>query len=84
MTFTTTTKPSIMKKITLIDKNSRLHLPSGEVLICFHSSGDANTINSLNPNLRDLANALYDEREMGNIPSDTNVVYLPCGEKLDI
>lgn len=71
-------------KITLIDKDGRLHLPSGEILICFYDEGDINTINSANPDTGDLFSALYGAREMGEIPSDTDTVCLPCGKEFDM
>ena len=76
-----------MKKITLINKDNTLYLPSepnDKVLIYFYDQGDVDTIRADKPNMDHLFSALYGEREMGNIPSDTETVYLPCGKEIDM
>ena len=69
--------------ITLLDKNGALYLDDKKVLIYFYDSGDVDTIKTKNPNMDQLFSALYCEREMGNIPSYCNSVFLPCGEKVE-
>ena len=69
--------------ITLLDNNGTLYLDDKKVLIYFYDSGDVDTIKTKNPNMDQLFSALYCEREMGNIPSYCNSVFLPCGKKVE-
>lgn len=48
-------------------------------LVFFHPSGEVGTIEANRPDLGNVAAALYDEREQGNIPSTCNAARLPSG-----
>ena len=75
-------KPTI-KETTLIDGNGTLFLPNKTILLVRYASGDVDTISTENPNVENLRNALYDAREMGEIPN-VPAVYLPCGKEFRI
>lgn len=77
----------------LTAEDGRLHL-NGKLLIVYYDSGDVDTLpwpipkkdNYWNPEKwrKALVSALYDEREMGNIPSKISDVILPDGNDFTI
>ena len=71
------------EKVTLLDENGTLYLPSRKILLVMYPAGDVDTISTKNPNVENLRNALYDAREMGDIPNVPSV-YLPCGKEFQI
>ena len=71
--------------IKLNEDHGNLHFPETKgnmLLVVRYPEGDCDSINWPFQSKKDasnLENALFDEREMGNVPSDTRFVVLPCG-----
>lgn len=71
--------------IQLISVDGELHLMPKEdggepiILLYRYGEGDVDCIKTGRPNMEHLTAALFDEREMGNIPSDVAIAKLPNG-----
>jgi hypothetical protein len=79
-----------MDKIQLVAIEGRLYIPAHgerrgvEILVCYHlNSSDVDTIAWPDYNPKNLAGALYDAIEEGEIP-DIRTVILPDGTEFDI
>ena len=68
--------------INLIVYEGSLYLAPEKILLVRYPEGDCDSINWPFESKKDASNlesALFDEREMGNVPSDTRFVVLPDG-----
>lgn len=77
--------------IQLVVKDGTLYYPDsvidwsgepGPIVLCVYPEGDCDTIQWPNPNLKNLAAALFDDREMGQF-EDGEEIQLPNGDKVD-
>jgi len=59
-------------------------IPEGAFLMTLSEYGELETFSTRKLDKPGLARALFDEREMGNIPVDTKKVELPNGEEFEI
>ena len=88
-----------MNPITLIAANGQLFIPNSAIsdelqrewhgnadilIVRRYDAGDCDTIAWPNPDQENLRSALYDAREMGQIPGDTTSVLLPDGSEFTI
>ena len=87
-----------MNTLTLVDKEGDLYFPDtvvpypdmpidnhnapGPIVLCVYKEGDCDTIEWPNVNIKNLARALYDAREMGYFDDDT-VILLPNGGRVN-
>ncbi len=67
----------------LTAKDGSLYLGEA-ILLVRYPAGDCDTINWPNPNRGNLACALFDACEMGELPSDCRAVTLPDGTSFEI
>jgi hypothetical protein len=63
----------------LLDIGGKMHLSFSDPLIVRYPAGDYDTLSAAAPDAAALRAALYDAREMGEIPADAAKVYLPNG-----
>ncbi len=66
-----------------VDEVNRQMFTEDPMIIVSYDAGDCDSINWPNPNLENLARALYGDRECGIIP-DHPVVLLPDGTEFNI
>ncbi len=68
----------------IVDDLQRKYAEGQDVILMFeHPGGDVDTVNWPDPNEDHLRGALYDAREMGQIP-DCHYVLLPDGKEFQI
>lgn len=64
----------------LLDIDGFIHINPDCILLKVHPEGDCDTIHATHPNLDNLAGALYDAREVGDLPPNCREVLLPDGK----
>lgn len=78
-------KPLKLEPVQLISVDGNLHLPPREdgeepvELLYYYPAGDVDCVKAMNPNMEHLRAALYDVREVGELPAKLDTAKLPDG-----